>query len=319
MAIQPIGSDTNSSSALYSPQNIDAGAPLVLNVTSGRGTAAYNPIDSNAAILSGIAEADIAKLTAILEPIRPAETATRVENLSRDATTAMVQGNVAGAIGNLNEIAALDPQTIEALRTDPVWAPVRAEIDHLLNHFTGVAKLEAEGSLARATQFFEMTGGKILPNWKTQPATLIEAAHRLFDAGGYVNYIRSADLSRAIVEYSPWMLTYSEAAARRLGIGCDSLASNRALQANLEKSWMSIRKGAQSRLQVLWMRAPLLVLLLAWLGLGLVVGPLSILLRTLSPDNWPASMIDGFYQVWGIGFLALVGLGFYARVRRVRL
>jgi hypothetical protein len=58
-------------------------------------------------------------------------------------------------------------------------------------------------------------------------------------------------------------------------------------------------RAAASRVQRLWKRAPLLVLLVAWLALGLT--------GLLGGDIWP------------IGLLALVGLGFYSRVRRVRL
>lgn len=62
-----------------------------------------------------------------------------------------------------------------------------------------------------------------------------------------------------------------------------------------------VRSGARK----LWLRAPLLALLVAWLVAGLVAA-------AFVP-------VPTVFDVWALGFLALVGLGFYARVRSVRL
>lgn len=62
-----------------------------------------------------------------------------------------------------------------------------------------------------------------------------------------------------------------------------------------------VRSGARK----LWLRAPLLALLVAWLVAGLVAAAF-VPLPTV-------------FDAWALGFLALVGLGFYARVRSVRL
>lgn len=53
-----------------------------------------------------------------------------------------------------------------------------------------------------------------------------------------------------------------------------------------------------------WARAPLLVLLLAWLVAGLMAA-------AVVPLN-------AVFEAWGLGFLALVGFGFFARVRNIR-
>jgi hypothetical protein len=56
------------------------------------------------------------------------------------------------------------------------------------------------------------------------------------------------------------------------------------------------------RLKKLWLQAPLLILLLAWLLLGIAGGVFNL----LGVENWT------------LGFLALVGFQFYATVRRPR-
>jgi hypothetical protein len=69
----------------------------------------------------------------------------------------------------------------------------------------------------------------------------------------------------------------------------------------------------------LWQRAPLLVLLLSWLAVGLAGGLLYAGLRLVIPEAMPKPGDAAGFGLWGLGFLALVGLGFYARVRRIRL
>ena len=64
-------------------------------------------------------------------------------------------------------------------------------------------------------------------------------------------------------------------------------------------------------LRKFWRRAPLLVLLLGWLTVGLGGGSVLAVFR----DQWPAAAIALFFEIWTIGFLALVGFGFYVRVR----
>lgn len=65
------------------------------------------------------------------------------------------------------------------------------------------------------------------------------------------------------------------------------------------------RQMAHSGARKLWFRAPLLALLLAWLIAGLVA-------VAVVP-------LQAVFDIWALGFLALVGFGFYARVRNVRL
>jgi hypothetical protein len=68
----------------------------------------------------------------------------------------------------------------------------------------------------------------------------------------------------------------------------------------------------------LWQRAPLLVMLLVWFAVGFSGGCVFALLRSYWPEMWPESLVADGFEVWGLGFLALIGFGFYARVRNIR-
>lgn len=313
MAVEPISSGVGPSSGV---STIAPTTPVASASPQGPAGASYTPADSNAAVLANISAPDIAKLAAILEPFHSAQTAALLQNLLQDTREAVAPGDGARAIANLGEIARLDPALIETLRLDPALAPIRPEMERLVYQLTAVAKMDAEGSLVRAGQFIESSAGKMLANRQTRPETLMQAAHQLFDKGGYANYVRSAQVAQAIVDYSPWIVNNAPRAGAK--VRTEDAIGEHALRAAVRKSWVEIRNTASSKIRMLWVRAPLLVLLLGWLGLGLLAGSISILLRTSSPGTWPVSLLNAFYSVWGIGFLALAGFGFYARVRNVR-
>ncbi len=284
--------------------------------------------DSASALISEIAAADIPKLTALLEHGPPPKVATHVNDLTHDTTLALMQSDTTRALANVKEIATIDPNTLAVLEPEKVLEPIRAEVDQVLNRLTTVAKIDAEGWLSHADDAVEAPGHTSIPNWQTKPETLLHVAHRLFDSGGYANYVHSADLAKTILnysplDYSPWPAQYAqslgpkpEAATARL-VGGELLRKRPAI-ATAHKAFTAARKAASPRLQTLWRRAPLLILLLGWLTIGLVAGPASILLRTLAPASWSASLIDFSFEIWAVGFLALVCFGFYARIRNVR-
>jgi hypothetical protein len=59
-------------------------------------------------------------------------------------------------------------------------------------------------------------------------------------------------------------------------------------------------------------------LLAGWLAAGVAGGLMSIVARKLWPEGWIAAQSEAGFTVWALGFLALAGFGFYARVRQIR-
>jgi hypothetical protein len=76
--------------------------------------------------------------------------------------------------------------------------------------------------------------------------------------------------------------------------------------------WAKLREKVAG----LWRRAPLLVLLGGWFLIGLVGGLLSVPVKMIWPNSWFVETSDFAFQAWGMGFLALIVFGFWARVRR---
>ena len=271
----------------------------------------------------------MARLSALLTPGRSSEVADHVRDLTHDMTSALAQGDRARALSNVTVIAAIDPHTLPVLAVEEVLQPIRPEVDHLLNRMTTVAKMDAEGWLTQADQAVETPAARAsLTDWQTKPEALLQVAHRLYDAGGYTNYVRSADLAQTIVNpsaiaYSPFLEQYAASLATKPASAPvrpenEEILPKKPALPTAGQAFEVIRRSALPRLQILWYRAPLLVLLLGWLTIGLIAGPAVILLRSLWPETWPASLVDFGFEVWGIGFLALVCFGFYARIRDIR-
>lgn len=287
-----------------------------------------SPQDVTDPLFSEIAAPDIPRLSTLLEPHLSSEIAAHVTDLTHDATVALAQGDRSRALTDLQEIAAVDPQTLAVLAPEQALRPIRPQIDHLMHRLTTVAKMDAEGWLAQADEALEAPGHPSqLPNWQTRPETLLHVAHRLFDSGGYSNYVRSSGLAQTVLNsplaYSPFIEQYAESLAPRpasssLRVPKHELPSKKPLLATVAKTWAALRSTSAPRLQTLWRRAPLLVLFSGWLGAGLVAGPVSMLLRAGWPESGAASLIHLGFEVWALGFLALVGFGFYARVRDLR-
>lgn len=78
------------------------------------------------------------------------------------------------------------------------------------------------------------------------------------------------------------------------------------------RRWTGLGSSAWSGTRRLWTRAPLLVLLLGWLAAGLCTGTAAILFAA------SAAPVNAIFEVWAIGFLAIVCFGFYARVRSIQ-
>ena len=74
----------------------------------------------------------------------------------------------------------------------------------------------------------------------------------------------------------------------------------------------------KSRTRRMWLRAPLLVLLLGWFVMGLAGGLFSAFVRNYRPGVLSASLVEGGFAPWALGFLVLVAVGLYGSVRNVR-
>jgi len=200
------------------------------------------------------------------------------------AGAAVANRDVPGALAHLTEYIKVSPEHAAGLRATPSLIPIQGEVDQLLRHATHEAKNEAERLFATATLAVGAAGA--YPRELNGPDVLA-IAERLAESGQLVNYVRAAELSQAVItSYFEDIPVALPGAARRD---------------------LALHRTVPELMRMLWRKVPLFVLLAGWLALG-VVG-FALLSRS--------AMQLGF-EVWGLGFLALVGLQFYISVRNAR-
>lgn len=248
--------------------------------------------DSVATHFGDVSAADIAKLTELIGRSLSAPGGAHLHELVRSA---------------------------ESPRIDPIQNSTRSGLEQDLRRHAGLAQLDAEGRLEMAEQRLGLAGLDRLSGWQMKPETMVAIAHRIFDAGGPANYARAAVLAQIVIDGTQWApgVNGVELAAQESVRSRSSDGSRPTRETPLTlSSWLGQRIAVH--VKSLWLRAPLLVLLLWWLAIGITGGVGSSLWRKLSLSTWPGSLSALAFDAWGIGFLFLVLLGFYARVRHVR-
>lgn len=242
--------------------------------------------------------------------------AARPDELLHAAIEAAAGGDATRAVEQLTEFAALAPLQVEGLRSLPALAPVRVEVERFVARLALIAKLEAGVRLEHAGQLVESAGSTNLPGWDAKPETVLQIANRLFDSGGHDNYVRAGQVAQAVIDvYEASPVSFHRpplAGLRRVPKSRDEKIRFTWI------SWSAALRRAAPRIQELWRRAPLLVLLLSWFSFGLAAGLSLMLLRAFLPEA-VLDFSSAAFKLWGIGLLALVGFGFYMRVRNVRL
>jgi hypothetical protein len=263
--------------------------------------------DTITAILGELSDPEVVRFLERLEQPPLPEMAARLEDLIRASVSAVAEGNVQQALTKLKEFAALNPRLAETLDAAPGLASIREEVGQLLSRLTSAAQLDAEFRFGHATHLVQAADqGKHLEQ-EIKPEIAILIAGRLLEAGGYANSMRSTELSQMLINQ------YGFAPTAALPIADPSSIPFRSAHASLgpRNQWIP-------RIRRWWHRAPLLVMLLAWFAAGFSGGCVFALLRNYWPEMWPESLVADGFEVWGLGFLALIGFGFYARVRNIR-
>jgi hypothetical protein len=264
--------------------------------------------DTIAAILLELSDPQVERFLEVLElPPSPAMAA-RLEDLIRASISAAAEGNVQQALAKLMEFAARDPRRAETLAMEPGLASIRVEVGRLLLQLESTARVDAESRLGQATHLFHTAGSGELLRQEIKPEAAILIAGRLLEAGGYANCVRSTEVSQMLINQYAWAPAVTPL----------PIADPRSLPIRSKNASGSLRNQWMPRVKELWRRAPLLILLLVWFVGGGLAGCAFALLRKFWPQALPESLVTSGFEVWAVGFLALIAFGFWARVRNIR-
>jgi len=299
---------------------VAGGVPLALPAMPAVAAAsAENLSDSVSTLFTDLSATDIGRLIGLIERPLPAQDTAQLQDLLVTFISAAAEGDAIRALSALSEIAALDPSRPDILRADPSIAPIRLAVDQFLDRHTALARLDAEGRLDQAAQSASPSAPDRLAGWDMRAATMVLIATRVFDSGGLANYVRAGELAQLVIDGSRWGPAFvnlpgetPELDRIKLPYGAQQPGGT------ARRALTQAIAGMAARLRSLWLRAPLLVLLLSWLLLGIAGGLGSVVWHRFWSETWPSYLSAIAFQVWGTGLLALIVFGFYARVRKVR-
>jgi hypothetical protein len=259
--------------------------------------------DQVATLLQLLAAPEIADLLFRIDQRLPAQTPVLRDALLKSAASAVANGDVPVALARIQELITQNPQQAETIAADPSFDTIRPSVSALVRALAADVQTRSAQSLEAAAQAIAAGGVKKLPGSDIDTSALLALATRFSESGRIADFSRAVELAQFIVaQYAPAPANVAR--------------SRKPVAAPARAAWSTA--AARDRLSRLWRRAPLLVLLLAWLAIGLVGGVCVVVLRKVQPDALDPSTVALGFSVWAIGFLGLVGFGFYMRVRNVR-
>ncbi len=282
---------------------ITRGLPVAKDLPMPAAGLARIGADVVAGLLRELSASQVTALLKIVEPALPPERNAQLDQLARAAVSATGDGDTSVALAKLATLVSLDPRRADGLASDPALAPILKEVEALLARLTGAARLGAEARLREATEWLRAPEVADRQIGNVKASTLLLLASRLVDAGGYANCIHSAKVSQMVLDERRWA---PAEVATPLSMPEDA-------RVRIPRATPPVRREAMvAQFKKLWRRAPLLALLLGWLVVGLAGGSVAAVFR----DQLPALAVALFFEIWTLGFLALIGFGFYMSVRK---
>ena len=246
MDVSAAGASTNRLDSLVPPAPPVNPLPALAPQSLGAG----QTVDRIAGTLQDLAGPQVGQLLSLLEHARVNEDPMLIEGLLKDAVAAAHGHRMPDALKTLEKLVTLSPEHgLHLIRTEPGLMHMRVEFRDLMQRLETSARAEAERTVLAASLAIATAPGRVLEPNMIPPQDLLALANRFLESGLYVNYIRATELGQIVLE--------QHAAARRV----------------------VRRRAASERLRRLWNRAPMLVLLLAWLAVGVVGGLLSVIGR----------------------------------------
>ena len=272
------------------------------------------PQDTVAGLLEQLTAPQTSNLIRDVEARREELSIAPAGDLLAKAVTATHSGDIPRALSTLAELVHAHPGRAEGLGDEPGLEPIRQHIDSLIRRLTETARADAGGNIESATHLIRTSAHGTSHRAEINPQNVMAVAERLFDSGKYANLVLAADLAQAVIEYyGPYPVAGAGVALRgKTDREIVGLAAGK-----VGKRVHPTKTGSQvlERARQMWLKAPLLLMLIVWMTAGLLAGMFALPIRELLG----ASKITGrFFEVWGVGFLGLIGFGFYRSIRRLR-
>lgn len=153
--------------------------------------------DEIAGSLLNLANPEIGRLLNQMEQARLALDPAVLDALLRTVINAARSGDMPRAMAAISQMVAHDPERgPQLVREAAALAPMRSEVNELLQKLASTAKSEAEHILARASAAVENAP-------RTSAAEMLALAQRFLETGQHINFVRAAEMGQAILAFFP--------------------------------------------------------------------------------------------------------------------
>ena len=260
---------------------------------TGNHTASVTPNTAQSAapasdtVASFLSSAKIADLLAGIDQRRPIQSPEVIAELTRAAISAVEEQDFVRALEKLRELVAMDPERADSMLSDPALDPIRAELNQLLRELAAAAQAEAEQKLGTAHEALESDGAKLPEGDRADLQSILSVAAELIQTARHADYVRARELAEVVMVQCGWTTAGVPVWA----------PSELPAPVPVPGPWEN-----------LWQKAPLPILLLAWLALG-IAGALPF---TIIHIGWPIAAFA--LCLWGGGLAAFVH--WYRRTRK---
>jgi len=272
-------------------------------VAAAVGTTPGIPDDTVGPLLQLLSNPAIRHFLDSFDARRFPQDAAALDGLLQTAGSAAAHNDAPRALAALTEYINRNPEHASTLLASPLLTPIQSDVRELLRQATQDAKTAAVRLISMAGEVVE--GAVKHPERLDGPGALA-IAERLVESGQLVNYFRAADLSEAVIAF------YARAVPDL------ALDTARGAERGKLNSKQGGRHAVLRLVKIWWATVPLLVLLVGWVALGAAGGAIVQLARAAGVELLSASTVRAAFELWGVGFLALVVFQFWITVRGIR-
>ena len=155
--------------------------------------------DSVAGLLRELSASELVRIAAAMETSLGGTQDSA--KLFERAVAELAERNPAGALEHLRLLASADPARALTLMSEPALGSIRSALEQMIGQLTVAARIYADKKMADAAQLLETPGR----TWQeARPELYVLIAGKLIDAGGLVNYVRSAAVSEILLDATRW-------------------------------------------------------------------------------------------------------------------
>jgi hypothetical protein len=268
--------------------------------------------DSVSVLLQHLATPQLANLISGIVKGHETPGAPAALELMESAISAVASHDGPRALGAIMELVVRHPEQLEAVSTQPAFAPIRSSVENLLQQHMTTARTDAELKLSVASHAFETSGPRTVHDLERGVPQVLAVAHQLLATDRHANVLLAGDLAQNLINY------YTPVAIAIQNEGSLGRKRPPRLQAPVssEAGAFGILYNQVIRsVATIGERVPLKFLLWVWFVIGLMSGLLSVILRSFEVEIISAALP---LEIWGAGSVGFLGLSTYRVCKKAK-